>query len=84
SHPTAHPAIARVSPALPHPATVQAAVLRLRTLTNELRDEDVREVLLRAAKVHAGDAPTSVDLDAAGQETAGPDLPSAGGHPTVP
>ncbi len=84
SHPTAHPAIARVSPALPHPATVQAAVLRLRTLTNELRDEDVREVLLRAAKVHAGDAPTSADLDAAGRETAGPDLPSAGGHPTVP
>jgi FlaA1/EpsC-like NDP-sugar epimerase len=53
--PTSHPSIARISPALPDPAAVRATVLRLQTLTNELRDQDVREVLLSAARSHAGD-----------------------------
>lgn len=54
SEPTAHPSIARISPALPHPDTVRDVVLRLQTLANELRDQDVRDVLLRAARSHAG------------------------------
>ncbi len=84
TYPTAHPAISRVSPALPPRDAVRATVQRLQTLTNELRDEDVRHVLLDAARVHAADSTQPVDLDVADGERVDPDLPSAGGDPAVP
>ncbi len=59
---TAHPSIARISPALPEPAVVREIVLRLQTLVNELRDEDVRELLLRAARAHAGGTVEALDV----------------------
>jgi FlaA1/EpsC-like NDP-sugar epimerase len=54
--PTAHPSIARVSPALPDPEAVRSTVRRLQTMVHELRDQDVRDVLLSAAATHAGGA----------------------------
>lgn len=53
SEPTAHPSIARISPAIPDPDAVRDLVLRLETLANELRDQDVREVLLRGVRSRA-------------------------------
>jgi FlaA1/EpsC-like NDP-sugar epimerase len=47
--PTGHPAIFRITPTLPSSAEVAATVARLRTLANELRDDDVRGALLPAA-----------------------------------
>ena len=48
SQPTAHPAIAQISPAVPDPIWIRSEVTRLQTLVRELRDQDVREVLLGA------------------------------------
>jgi FlaA1/EpsC-like NDP-sugar epimerase len=62
SEPTAHPAIARISPALPDPASVRDLVIRLEMLANELRDQDVRDVLLRGVQTRAvavADAPSA-------------------------
>jgi FlaA1/EpsC-like NDP-sugar epimerase len=50
SQTTAHPAISRIEPSLPAPADVHAAVQRLGTLANELRDDDVRAALFEAAR----------------------------------
>ncbi|MGH9084637.1 MAG: polysaccharide biosynthesis protein [Acidimicrobiales bacterium] len=57
SEPTAHPSIARISPSLPGPDAVREVVLRLQTLVNELRDQDVRDVLLAAARVRSSSLP---------------------------
>ncbi|MET0728082.1 MAG: nucleoside-diphosphate sugar epimerase/dehydratase [Acidimicrobiales bacterium] len=68
---TTHPAISRVEPTLPAPEEVAETVARLRTLANELRDDDVRSALFHAAQQGAvADAP-------AGEP---PDLPSASGR----
>jgi FlaA1/EpsC-like NDP-sugar epimerase len=83
TNPTAHPAISRVSPALPDRAGVRATVLRLQTLANELRDEDVRETLLTAARTHAGDA-LHVGHDLPSEASIDRDLPSASDLPAVP
>jgi FlaA1/EpsC-like NDP-sugar epimerase len=48
SDPTTHPAISKISPAVPDPERVRSEVERLATLVHELRDHDVREVLLGA------------------------------------
>jgi FlaA1/EpsC-like NDP-sugar epimerase len=74
--PTAHPAISRISPSLPPAAGVNAAVLRLQTLANELREQDVRDLLLKTAQVRgSGGAPADA-------RPAEPDVASAEGHPS--
>jgi FlaA1/EpsC-like NDP-sugar epimerase len=73
--PTEHPAISRISPTLPGAAVVAATVERLRTLSVELRDDDVRAALFAAAKPGAGpEAPP-------GSTPQHPDVPSAGDRP---
>jgi FlaA1/EpsC-like NDP-sugar epimerase len=52
TEPTGHPSIARISPALPDAAELRNLVARLSTLAMELRDQDVRDALLRAAQLH--------------------------------
>jgi FlaA1/EpsC-like NDP-sugar epimerase len=72
---TEHPAISRISPTLPPRDQVTAALRRLRTLANELRDDDVRAALFETVRPPA-------DPGGTGPAPEQPDVPSAGGRPT--
>jgi FlaA1/EpsC-like NDP-sugar epimerase len=67
AQPTEHPAVTRFEPTLPGRDELATTVERLRRLAVELRDDDVRRVLLGAAN------PVPEDADA--------DLPSPGAAP---
>lgn len=53
ARPTVHESITRISPTLPAPEELRAAVIRLTTLAEEQRDDDVRAALF-AATVRVG------------------------------
>ena len=84
TYPTAHPAISRASPVLPPREGVRATLQRLETLADELRDEDVRHVLLHAARLVVDEGPPHAGLASLAGDRTDPDLPFAGGDPAVP
>jgi FlaA1/EpsC-like NDP-sugar epimerase len=83
--PTEHPAISRVSPTIADHAGLASSIVRLETLANELRDDDVRHLLLHTAHASLrGSAKASEPNRPSPGPSTPPDVPSAGGNPTVP
>jgi FlaA1/EpsC-like NDP-sugar epimerase len=61
--PTPHPAISRIRPRLPDRTMVEAVARQLRTLSLELRDEDVRDALFGAVQQVVDLAPPTGPAD---------------------